>query len=241
MGIFFSGRDLTNEVMAELRPEIRFIVAAQEYDPAIGTPTVRLPAFAAVFRVRHPKEFGDVIEEAWQKAVGIVNVGSGQKGQSGLIMDRDVYHGTRYSFARFSAPRTDEKDKTRLLPTQYNFRPSLAQLNDYVILSSTDELAKDLIDAIQKETGQPVAEVAGTNTLAELDLVQLSTLLTANRANLVRQNMVEKGNSQDEAEGEIGAILAITQQLGRALLATGCSYGKSWARVELKLNLGSGN
>ena len=38
MGIFFTGRDLTDEVLAETRPEIRIVVAAQKYDPAIGTP-----------------------------------------------------------------------------------------------------------------------------------------------------------------------------------------------------------
>ena len=46
MGIFFSGRDLTNEVLAEAQPDIRLVVAAQEFDPAIGTPRVQLPALA---------------------------------------------------------------------------------------------------------------------------------------------------------------------------------------------------
>jgi len=41
MGIFFSGRDLTNEVLAQTRPDIRFVVAEQQFDPAIGTPSPR--------------------------------------------------------------------------------------------------------------------------------------------------------------------------------------------------------
>jgi len=73
MGIFFSGRDLTNEVLAETKPEIRFVVAEQEYDPAMGTPQIKLPAFAAILRLRRPEQFNKVAEEAWQKAVPKVN------------------------------------------------------------------------------------------------------------------------------------------------------------------------
>ena len=47
MGIFFTGRDLTEEVLSETQPEVRFVVAQQQYDPAIGTPQVQLPALAA--------------------------------------------------------------------------------------------------------------------------------------------------------------------------------------------------
>ncbi|MEJ2705847.1 MAG: DUF3352 domain-containing protein, partial [Sedimentisphaerales bacterium] len=46
MGIFFSGRDLTNEVLAETQPWLRFVVAEQEFDPAIGSPQIKMPAFA---------------------------------------------------------------------------------------------------------------------------------------------------------------------------------------------------
>ncbi len=238
MGIFFSGRDLTNEVMAQFRPEIRFIVAAQEYDPAIGTPMVRFPGFAIVFRARDAKEFGEVIEEAWQKAVGIMNVGNGQKGLPGLVIDRDVHDGTRYSFAYYSTSRIDEKDRTRL-PAQYNVRPALAKLKDSIIISSSDGLTKDLIDAIKKEADRPAKAIAGTNTLAKLDLVELNALLTANRPNLVRQNMVEKGNSKEKAEGEIGGLLAIAQRLGQARLTIDSRDGRPSARLELKLNLPS--
>jgi len=41
MGIFFSGRDLTEEVLAETKPEIRFVVAEQQYDPASPSGTVQ--------------------------------------------------------------------------------------------------------------------------------------------------------------------------------------------------------
>ena len=36
MGIFFTGRDLTDEVLAETTPEVRFVVAEQQYDAEGG-------------------------------------------------------------------------------------------------------------------------------------------------------------------------------------------------------------
>ena len=104
MGIFFTGRDLTEEVLSETRPEVRLVVARQQYDPAIGTPQVQLPGFAAVFRLRHPKQDADMTEEAWQKAIGLVNFTRGQKAEPGLILDRETQAGVRFTVGRFAAP-----------------------------------------------------------------------------------------------------------------------------------------
>jgi hypothetical protein len=91
MGIFFSGRDLTNEVLAETKPEIRFVVAEQEFDSAIGTPQIQLPAFAVILRLQNPEQFKEVAEEAWQKALGLINFTRGQQAMQGLIIDRTVH------------------------------------------------------------------------------------------------------------------------------------------------------
>ncbi len=88
MGIFFTGRDLTDEVLAETTPHVRFVVAEQQYDPKVGTPQVQLPGFAAVFRMKNPDKFAPVAEEAFQKALGLINFTRGQKAEPGLIIDR---------------------------------------------------------------------------------------------------------------------------------------------------------
>ena len=137
MGIFFTGRDLTEEVLSETRPEIRFVVARQQYDPAIGTPQVQLPAMAVVFRLRHPEQAAEMTEEAWQKAVGLVNFTRGQKADPGLILDRQSYAGIRFTVGRFST--ADAKGKTEL-PTRFNTQPSIARLGDYLVLSSTEQI-----------------------------------------------------------------------------------------------------
>lgn len=231
MGIFFSGRDLTEEVLAELKPEVRFVVAQQEYDPKIGTPQVQVPAFAAVFQLRNPEKFNEIAIEAWQKAIGLVSFTSGQKGRPGLVIDKDIYDGVKVSVAFFSTSGLDKKEP---LPVQYNFRPALAMVGDSLIFSSTDGLARDLIDAIKKKPAKPVAD---THTAVDLDLAQIGELLALNRDAMVRQNMVEKGNSRKKAEGEIDLLLSAFKLLSKARLTSGSSNGQSRTTLQFALDV----
>jgi hypothetical protein len=234
MGIFFSGRDLTDDILAQPKPDVRIVVAQQQYDPAIGTPQMQLPAFATVFRVRDPKGYADTIESAWQKAIGLVSITSGQKAEAGLVIDRDSYHDVRYTVAHFA--RSKEAGQGPL-GAQFNFRPSLVRLGEYVVISSTDGLAKDLIDAIQQEQSHPPQPLAGVHSLMEFDAGQLSSILEANRETLVRHNMVEKGNSKTQAETEVGLYTAVSKQLGQARLNLGGGPAGPEATLEVKLNL----
>lgn len=234
MGIFFSGRDLTEEVLSQARPEIRFVVAEQQFDPAIGTPQVQLPAFAAIFRLRHPQEFGEVVEEAWQKALGLMNITSGQKALPGMIIDRRSHGDTRFSLAYYSA--AGEKSKTDL-DVRFNYRPALVRLGDCLILSSTDGLAIDLIDALQQEMAGPLRPLPQTHTLLEIDGAQVAGILAVNRQNLVRQNMVEKGNTPEQAEKEVGMVIAAMKYLDQLNLTLGSRDGQTSASLKVKLNL----
>jgi hypothetical protein len=234
MGIFFTGRDLTSEVLAETEPEIRIVVAEQQYDPAVGTPQVRLPAFAVVLRLCHPEQFGKVVEEAWQKAVGLINFTRGQKAQPGLIIDRAVQGETRYTVAYFST--VDVNDGTKL-PTRYNLRPALAMPGPYVILSSTDGLARDVIDALSPRAGQTRAPLARTHSVLEIDGSQTASALQANRDTLVRGDMVKKGRSQPEAEAGIDMLITLVKLVDQVKLSIGTQEGLTQARLQMTLNL----
>lgn len=233
MGIFFSGRDLTDEVLSQFRPEVRLVVAEQKYDPAIGVPQVQLPAFALVLKVKQPKEAAELMEEAFQKAVGLVSFTSGQKGAPGYIVDRPTYAEVRYTVAYAGKPRGTQQGP---LPIRYNFRPSLACLGDSVIISSAESLTRDLIDAVQREMAALPKALHETDSLIEVNAAQLSSILGANRATLVRQNILEKGVSQQEAENNIDLLLAAVKLLGKATLTFGQQDDHVQARMTLNLN-----
>jgi hypothetical protein len=234
MGIFFSGRDLTNEVLIETKPEIRLVVAEQEYDPAIGTPQVKFPAFALILRLRHPEQFNEVAEEAWQKAVGLINFTRGQQAMPGLIIDRPFRGKTKYTVAYFSTSGIEDKTN---LDSRFNVRPSLAMPGEYLILSSTDGLTQDLIDALHQETEQTPKPLAGIHSLVELEGGQLASVLQANHKTLVQGNMVKKGNTQEQAEAETDLLISLVKFLDRAKLGIRVHEGLTRARLEIKLNL----
>lgn len=234
MGIFFSGRDLTSEVLAEARPDLRFVVAEQNYDPAIGTPQVKLPAFAVILRLRHPEQFGEVAEEAWQKALGLINFTRGQEALPGLIIDRPVHDETKFSMAYFSTSQVEDKAN---LDTRFNIRPSLALPEEYLIFSTTDGLARDLIDAIKREKDRIVKPLAETHSMLEIEGHRLASILQANRDVMVRGDMVKKGHSREQSEAGIDMLITIVRLIERINLSIGMHDGLTQAQLEVKLNV----
>ncbi len=234
MGIFFTGRDLTSEVLAETRPEVRIVVAEQQYDPAVGTPQVKIPAFAVVLRLRNPEQFGKVAEEAWQKAVGLINFTRGQQALPGLIIDRPSHGQMSYTVAAFST--VDVADKTKL-EQRFNYRPALAMPGEYLVLSSTDGLARDLIDALGAKGDQAVKPMAQTHSVLELDGVQAASILQANREALIQQDMVKKGKGRAEAEAGIDLFLTLVKLIDHVELSVGTRDDLTRVQLETRLNL----
>ncbi|MHC4520942.1 MAG: hypothetical protein ACYTAS_20310, partial [Planctomycetota bacterium] len=234
MGIFFTGRDLTTEVLAETEPQIQLVVAEQQFDPAVGTPQVKLPAFAVILRLRHPEKFASVVEEAWQKAVGLINFTRGQQALPGLIIDRPTHAQTKFTLAYFST--TDVTDKAKL-DTRFNISPALALPGDYLILSSTDGLARDLIDALSADGASQAAALAQTHSLLEVSGTQVASALLANRDALVRQDMVNKRRAKEEAEAGIDLLITLVKCIKQARLSIGIENGLTQAGLQMKLNV----
>lgn len=232
MGIFFTGRDLTDEVLAETTPHVRFVVAEQQYDAKVGTPQVQLPGFAAVFRMKNPEKFSLVAEEAFQKALGLVNFTRGQKAEPGLIIDRPEHGGVKYTVAAFAAPaKTDNTDQTPV-DMRFNFSPTLAMPNGYVIISSTEALARDLIDALKAEAAGNVQPLAGMHSLVTVDGSRVASILNANREAMIQQSMVEKGKTQEQAAQELDVGLKIAQAIRKVSLSMGNRDGQTQVRLE---------
>jgi hypothetical protein len=220
MEIFFSGRDLKTEVFERFGPQIRVVAARQQYDAKVGTPDAQYPAAALIFRVdRNPEEFGELFEEAWQKAIGISNFTRGQQALPGLILDKSAHAGVPVTYCYYS-PR-DEKDRAHL-PARFNVRPAIARTGPYLIVSSTDGLAKDVIDAVNREDGRMPASGSGTHTMFEITgPEEIAALLEANRAEMIRQSVVGKGEKPKAAEAEFERNLALLRRLAEARLSVG--------------------
>ncbi len=233
MGIFFTGRDLTDEVFAATRPDVRLLVAEQRYDAEIGTPEVQIPAFAAVIGLRDVAADGEVFEEAWQKALGLFNFTRGQKALPGLIIRSATRGDTDYTVAYFSARGIEDRTK---LHERYNFRPTLAMPGDFLVLSSSEGLARDLIDALGRERAGSGAPLAGVGGVLEIDGGRLAAILEENLDSLVRSNMVNEGNTREAAQAEIGVLLTIARLVDSVSLSVGTDGTGTRALLEAQLN-----
>jgi hypothetical protein len=128
------------------------------------------------------------------------------------------------------------KDRTRL-EQRFNFRPALAMPGQYLILSSTDGLARDLIDSLSRDKGTPVKPLAQTHSLVELDGASLASVLRANREALVHDDMVKKGKTQAESEAGINVLITLVGLVDRVTLTCGAHDGLTDALLKMRLRL----
>jgi hypothetical protein len=93
--------------------------------------------------------------------------------------------------------------------------------NGTAILSSTDQLARDLID--DRSGGASVAAGGDTDhhTVLEVSGAELQRVMQDNRAAMVRDNMIKEGKSETEAGKGIDTLTAIVGWFARARLAVG--------------------
>jgi hypothetical protein len=234
MGIFFSGKDLTNEVLAQTLPDIRVVVAEQRYDEKTGTPAMKMPGFAVVIQLRDLDKFPLVMKEAWQKAIGLVNFTRGQKAQPGLIIDTATHNGTTYTTSFFSVADEENKDAVDI---RFNFQPALAIAGDRLIMSSSDLLARDLIDAIKQQQADGAAPTAGQHSLLTVKSGPLAAVLESNRETLIRQAMVGDGKSREAAEQGIAGLFLALKHLTELQVSAGTQADRSELSIKLNYEL----
>ncbi|MHC4496572.1 MAG: hypothetical protein ACYSYM_12210, partial [Planctomycetota bacterium] len=152
----------------------------------------------------------------------------------GLIIDRPIHAQTKLTLAYSSTVEIEDKTE---LDQRFNVRPTLAMPGENLIFSSTDGLARDIVDALSRETDQSVKPLAGTHSLVEIEGGQLASILQANRRVLVRGDMIKKGNTQEQSEAGIDLLIALARFCKHLKLSIGMQEGLTEASLEMKLNL----
>jgi hypothetical protein len=219
----FSGRDFAEDILGAMQPEVRIVVERQEFDGSQPTPALRLPSFALVAQLRNPEVMQKELKRTFQSLIGFLNVAGAMNGQPQLDLGMES-NGSQQFFTAQYEPEVD-RDRSSEAPIQFNFSPSLAFVNGEAILSSTiplaQRLANQLSDATSKGTTTSDADTQfasnhiGSNTLLEIDAQALRESLVDNRKQLIAQNILEKGHSQEEAEAEIDTLLSLLNLLDR--------------------------
>ena len=168
------------------------------------------------------------LRRTFQSFVGFLNIVGAMEGNPQLDQDVEFYNDEKIYTAKF-LPELDEK-KSERAKIQFNFSPSLAFAGDRFVISSSTQLAKDLIDA-SKKPGTRGGQKFVSNTRARLDAKALGEILTDNREQLIAQNMISDGHTREEAERQIGIFLEI------ASLFREMSFDVKTTNGQLKLEL----
>lgn len=198
LSTIFSGMDFGEDVLGALEPGVQIVVAENKFDPKY-VPDVKLPAFALVGRLKNPEKMTRKIKIAFQSVIGFANIALGQSGQPQLDVETEKVDGAKLMNASYFYEEGTEEGLIL-----FNFGPTIAFKGPNLILSSTREFAVELVGLVE---GTRKHETA--NTLLSIDGQMLHKILGDNAESLIAQNMLEEGNSREEAQSQIAVILLV--------------------------------
>lgn len=213
-GQFFGGRDFGSDVLGALGNNWRLIVARQDYDAMKPVPDTKLPAFALVADLKpDDNDFARRLKVAFQTVVGLTNVAAAQSKTPPLELGSETFEGVTITTTRFMLPK-DPPAAGEPVNQRHNFSPSVVQVDDHFVLSSSLGLTRALIRALK----QPTNPAAATLVLAA-DGPELARLLERNQERLVMQNMLDKGHDKTQAKQDVGTLIQLLRLLGRGRVA----------------------
>jgi len=199
----FAGRDFGEDILAAFEPEVAFIAVRQEFADTKPQPTIKLPAFAAVFELKQPDSMRRELRRTFQSLVGFLNIVGAMNGQKQLELGGEPIGEAAELVTSTYVPEEDDLQAydAELI---FNFSPSIAFRGRQFVISSSAALARQLVSEASSEESH-----GNKNTDATLHAAGLQKVLRDNRDQLIAQRMLEDGNSREEATALVDLILNV--------------------------------
>ncbi|MFO0980691.1 MAG: hypothetical protein U1E76_02910 [Planctomycetota bacterium] len=229
MGVLFSGKSV-GDVLAGLDGDTHFVLTRQEFGE--HGPTVRYPAGALVLKVADAKALWPHLLIAFQTAIGFANADRGQKGLAQLLIENGAYRDCPIVTTRYVDDMTVGRAAGNA-PEHANVRPACAMANGELILASSVDLARQVVDAIVDDRRLPRTEMLDTVTLQARSLVKI---LAENEAALVANSMLEKGLSKVAAKQQLDVLLQVVRLFESAGITTREQNGALTVSARLRWN-----
>ncbi|HEY1066063.1 MAG TPA: hypothetical protein VGE52_08130, partial [Pirellulales bacterium] len=217
-------------ILGKLAPQHQLVLARQDFSKlGAKAPDVKLPAGAVVFKTLPDADLARTMKIAFQSIVGLTNLQAGQEGRPQFELSSRMEDGAEITAATYGpVEEADEKDATGI---HRNFSPTLVTSAPWIVLASTQELAKETIAAL-KTAKSSVSD----NARLELNYEPLAAILADNREHLVHQNMLEKGHDREAAEAEVGLLFEAVSLLRGATARITPGDGKLTLELSVKLS-----
>jgi hypothetical protein len=146
-------------------------------------------------------------------------------------MVEEKYQGCKIVSYRFPEDRKVPADVNDI---RFNFTPSFVKVGNQFVLSSTVELARELVDVLQKEAGQKRDSAAAVRMRAYAPGIAAGVRAGADA--LVTQLVLGQALSPAEARQQVDSLVHIVEGLGSQELNS--TYSRNEHRLDLRFDLG---
>jgi hypothetical protein len=210
----FAGKDFGTDILGAIEPQIQLFAAEPKFQQEQTKPAIQLPSFGLVAKLRDPAKLQRELKRTFQSFIGFLNVAGAQEGQPQLELDTIQHDAVAIYTAQYILD--EDRKYPDGLPIQFNFQPTLAFIDDRMILCSCVENVKSMLGERQNESAQEKT----VQTWLEVDANAIRSLLQTNSNPIIAQNMLEKGHSRLEAKREFDMLmlmLGLVKQLSMTM------------------------
>ncbi len=238
MSLVFGGKDFQEDILPAIGDTVTLVVRHQSYAELDKAPQPAIPGLAAMLELDTAGEFGRQLEGAIQFVIGWVNIDRAQKKNLPPVRVKKKAIGDVEVSTVDLGLAAASADQPGI---EHNFTPSFAVVGRRVVLSSSFELTRILVEELEKEPATPKTAVAKpARDRIVLDAQQIVKIVEQNLEFLASQNMASKGLTLDESRGEIGVGLELAALLRDLQILSYRSDDRMHVQARLRLAKRSG-
>jgi hypothetical protein len=204
----------------------RVVFASPEKSPYKTPPTTKIPSFAVVLDTRDP-QFAKSMNFILR---GVALIGTFAS-KSGLKLVEEEHAGCKMVCYYFPEDKSFEGDPNGI---RFNFSPCFVPVGDQLVMSSTVELGKDLIDEL-KRGSKSQSQPATMRT--QLYASGAARALRDTEEQVMTQLILTQALPPAAAREEVRKIIALVERLGT--LGFEINYGQNDFRFDVKWHAGT--
>lgn len=220
LGGVLAGADL-GDLLGQFGTNHRLVVAHHPKQSYKTTPGQRLPAFAVVLEMRKPETLGRTLESGLRTAALLAGT------QVRLKLVEETHGERTITGYRFVDGQPFPGDTMNL---RFNFSPCFTRVGNQFVISSTLELCRDLIDALEKEA-KGAAKTSPSVARVQLYAKGGVDVLREFADQLMAQTVLGQAVSPEEARQQVRALTELVRKLGTLRLET--RYGDQDFRFDI--------
>jgi hypothetical protein len=219
--LFLAGKKMS-ELLTEIGAHQRFVAVHQEKRGYQTEATPRLPAFGLVLDLRK-KDLGKTLETVLRGAAML----GGNQFKLKLIEEK---HGD-LTIVGYRFPEGNEKPD-KVANIAYNFSPAFVAVGDQFVLSSTMELAHELVNLLQQEAKTGAVKSPSAHQ-SRLYADGGADFLKSIDDQLFAQTMLDRALPPDQAQAQVKEFINLVRRLGT--LRSEIHYGAQDFRYDVRL------